>query len=329
MSTANDVPKEEDPEVSSKRKIKQLDPLAITESLGLQTYRKDTRLPWSKEEDAQLMRAIRELYPEEELKNIRPESIEWDAVSEKIGSDGIRKAKDCRKRWCHSLDPSLRRGKWTPEEDELLIQAHQKYGPSWQKVSIEIKGRTDDQCAKRYLEVLDPSTKDRLRPWTYDEDLLLIRQIKIHGTKWRTIAGEISGRPSLTCRNRWRKIVTDVVRGKANPLVTREVDLITNGSLDSKVLQQNIEDSHAKEMLKKKKIIKAQQKSQLKKKKNPAPPKEQPKPDEPTHSLPSAPIPYQPAKRLIPPSAITRPVTSETTWKYSLGSEQDNLLVQS
>lgn len=69
------------------------------------------------------------------------------------------------------LRPHSSEGKWTPEEDELLVKAFEKFGSAWLKVAQEIKGRTDDQCAKRYVEVLDPKTKDRLKPWTEEEDL--------------------------------------------------------------------------------------------------------------------------------------------------------------
>lgn len=215
-----------------KKGSNRIDPLTVTESLGFQTFRRASRKPWSKEEDMQLIQAINE-HSSVESRTIDPDSIKWDVISQKIFPNGTRKAKDCRKRWCNSLDPTLKKGKWTKEEDERLIEKYNKYGASWQKVASEIPGRTDDQCAKRYIEVLDPSMKDRLKPWSHDEDLQLVRQVGIHGTKWRTIALEIKGRPSLTCRNRWRKLVTDVVRGKADPVLRREVNFVRSGQMSS------------------------------------------------------------------------------------------------
>ncbi|ODQ81002.1 hypothetical protein BABINDRAFT_160422 [Babjeviella inositovora NRRL Y-12698] len=197
-----------------------IDPLQVTRSLGYQTFRRETRQPWTKAEDALLKSLVEEHY------NPKIDMIKWDVISKRLDS---RKPKDCRKRWSNSLDPSLRKGKWTAEEDKALLQAFGKWGTSWQKVSQDIVGRTDDQCAKRYMEVLDPNTKDRLRPWTRDEDLELIKRVKKYGTKWRTISMEMANRPSLTCRNRWRKIVTDVVRGKADQAIVEEVNLINNG----------------------------------------------------------------------------------------------------
>lgn len=42
--------------------------------------------------------------------------------------------KDCRKRWLHSLDPSLRKGRWTSQEDEILLSAYARLGPLWNDI---------------------------------------------------------------------------------------------------------------------------------------------------------------------------------------------------
>ncbi|CAX42310.1 Myb-like DNA-binding protein, putative [Candida dubliniensis CD36] len=221
---------------SVRKRVVHIDPLEITQSLGFQTFRKGARKPWTKEEDSRLSSLVETEYP----KPIDVEKVNWDYIAETLFPDGFRKGKECRKRWCNSLNPSLRRGKWSKEEDEKLVRAFEKYGASWLKVSQEIEGRTDDQCAKRYMEVLDPNTKNRLKPWSMEEDLRLIQQIKIHGTKWRTISNGFEGRPSLTCRNRWRKLVTDVVRGKADPLIKSQVENVTQKSIDDESNKDNI-----------------------------------------------------------------------------------------
>lgn len=212
--------------MSMKKKYEPIDPLAATESLGFQTHRRGARKPWTRQEDEALIHLIGQMHPD--TTQLDPETVKWDALAEQLSPDGLRKPKDLRKRWCNSLDPSLRRGRWTKEEDDMLVNAYKTYDANWQRVAKEIPGRTDDQCAKRYLEVLDPETKDRLRPWSREEDLKLIRQVKLHGTKWRTVCLDLKGRPSLTCRNRWRKIVTDVVRGTADAYVEEEVRAITS-----------------------------------------------------------------------------------------------------
>ncbi|CAN3361368.1 hypothetical protein DICA3_F03532 [Diutina catenulata] len=275
-----------DKQPSTKKRVQHVDPLAVTASLGFQTFRRESRKPWTKEEDLQLQRLMLEMYGTD-TSELDPETVKWDVIAQRMEAAG-RKPKDCRKRWSNSLDPNLRKGKWTKEEDERLVQAYGKWGPAWQKVSAEITGRTDDQCAKRYIEVLDPSIKDRLKPWSREEDVRLIRQVKMHGTKWRTISGDFNGRTSLTCRNRWRKLVTEVVRGNADEVIKQEVDNVTNGNANL------VPASAAKH-------IKAE----------PAP----------------VPAPVAPTPQRLPQhhQKHTKPVTSTTEWKYSLDSKSSNV----
>ncbi|KAJ1936720.1 hypothetical protein EC988_008113, partial [Linderina pennispora] len=115
-----------------------------------------------------------------------------------------RTNKSCRKRWFHSLDPSLHKGPWTPEEDNLLRERVSQFPAQWSRVAEGIPGRTDDQCAKRWRESLDPEI-DRGK-WRPEEDRLLLEKFAEFGTQWQKIATFFQGRPGLHCRNRWRKI---------------------------------------------------------------------------------------------------------------------------
>ncbi|QBM88570.1 Myb-like DNA-binding protein BAS1 [Metschnikowia aff. pulcherrima] len=215
----------------AKKATHSVDTLAFTESLGLQTFRKGQRKTWLKPDDEHLLHRLKELYPAEYAANtLNARGIDWDLVAESFR--GERKAKDCRKRWALSLDPNLRRGKWTPAEDALLVQQFAKYGALWQQVALQIEGRTEHQCLKRYYEVLDPNVRNRLQPWTEAEDLLLIELVTRHGTKWKTIANELQGRPSLTCRNRWRNLVTAVVRGRASTVIVDKMAAKFDGNFE-------------------------------------------------------------------------------------------------
>lgn len=258
------------------RRLAPINTLDITAQLGYQTFRRQLRKPWSREEDELLTQLVqRHFHPQVDL-------IKWDLVAELLPH---RRAKDCRKRWCNSLDPMLKKGRWTVEEDRALMEAHARLGPSWQRVQQEIPGRTDDQCAKRYIEVLDPSTRDRLRRWTPDEDMALIQRVKRYGTKWRTISGEMAGRPLLTCRNRWRKIVTDVARGKASSEIAKAVEEANRG------------------------VQTEEEEQQL-----PAP-AAPPPPQTSTWTAPAAPLAL-PQSYVVP--AVPTSTGTTTNWKYSL-----------
>ena len=176
-----------------RKKIEPIDTLALSESLGVQTFRRGLRRPWTKDEDARLLAQLHTLYPQ-----LPPaKDINWDAVARPLAP--TRKPKDCRKRWLSLLDPRLRRGKWLAEEDQKLVELYARHGTQWQLVLAEIPGRTEHQCSKRYLEVLDPALRERLRAWTEAEDLELVAQVRAHGTKWRTVARALEGRPPILC----------------------------------------------------------------------------------------------------------------------------------
>ena len=249
----------ERPKKAKKAKAKRMesfDLLEITESLGYQIHRKSGRNSWSKEEDDELRAlmsgALIELGYTDGLNGVKTiqqsldvtKSIPWDSLAQRFRNT-LRNGKDLRKRWSGSLDPNLKKGRWTKDEDDRLIRAYEKHGSHWLSVSLEISGRTEDQCAKRYIEVLGPGSKGRLREWTLEEDLLLISKVKAYGTKWRKISSEMEFRPSLTCRNRWRKIITTVVRNQAAPEIAAAVkenkDLdLSNGTV-SNIKKENNE----------------------------------------------------------------------------------------
>ncbi|KAL6915597.1 hypothetical protein FSHL1_007048 [Fusarium sambucinum] len=155
------------------------------------------RRPWTTAEDATLRSLVGHFGAS------RGSEGRWKDIA--AGLEG-RTAKDCRKRWLHSLDPSLRKGRWTSQEDEILLSAYARLGPLWNDIASLIPGRKDDQCSKRYNDILNPSAKNRLSDWTSNEDNLLRQGVAALGHRWVAISARIPGRPPLTCRNRWRTL---------------------------------------------------------------------------------------------------------------------------
>jgi hypothetical protein len=153
---------------------------------------KTDKTAWTADED-NLLRLAVQLYGDR--------SERWTKIAACVPG---RTNKMCRKRWFHSLDPNLRKGPWTEEEDDLLRKAVEKHNRVWCKVAESIPGRTDDQCAKRWKECLDPDIDHT--EWTDQEDALLIQKYSEYGSQWQQIAQFFQGRPGLHCRNRWRKI---------------------------------------------------------------------------------------------------------------------------
>ncbi|KAI9226698.1 MAG: Homeodomain-like protein, partial [Piptocephalis tieghemiana] len=144
--------------------------------------------PWTPEEDELLVRLVHE-HPDR-----------WAAIAAHLPG---RSNKACRKRYLRSLDPSIHKGPWTQEEDGQLREAYAKHGCQWCKVAQCVPGRTDDQCAKRWREGINPSISRS--HWTAQEDEALVQAVLTHGTKWSHIADILGGgRVGLQCRYRWR-----------------------------------------------------------------------------------------------------------------------------
>ncbi|XP_051022414.1 snRNA-activating protein complex subunit 4 [Acomys russatus] len=107
-------------------------------------------------------------------------------------------------RWTKSLDPSLKRGFWAPEEDAKLLQAVAKYGAQdWFKIREEVPGRSDAQCRDRYIRRLHFSLKKGR--WNAKEEQQLIQLIEKYGVgHWARIASELPHRSGSQCLSKWK-----------------------------------------------------------------------------------------------------------------------------
>ena len=61
-----------------------------------------------------------------------------------------RIGKQCRERWNNHVDPSIRKGKWTEEEDLLLFEAQSVFGNRWTEISKLLPGRTENNVKNRF-----------------------------------------------------------------------------------------------------------------------------------------------------------------------------------
>ncbi|CAM9596134.1 unnamed protein product [Ectocarpus sp. 12 AP-2014] len=89
---------------------------------------------WDAEEDAALMKLATAPF-----KN-------WGVLSQSMSG---RTSKQCRERWCHHLDPSINKGAYTEEEDNIIIETQAKLGNRWSQIAARLPGRTENSIKIR------------------------------------------------------------------------------------------------------------------------------------------------------------------------------------
>jgi hypothetical protein len=128
-------------------------------------------------------------------------------------------------RWEKCLNPSLCKGSFTPEEDQMIIEHVSIHGPChWPILCKALENRrSPKQCRERWSNHLNPDLNTN--SWTAAEDQILLSEYGRIGPRWVTIAQVLPGRSDNAVKNRWNTTLKSrfTVPGEAKKVRMRPV----------------------------------------------------------------------------------------------------------
>lgn len=89
------------------------------------------------------------------LVNNQKDRVNWKTISQIMNG---RTPRQCRERYNDYLRPNILNGKWTDEEDQLLLKLHEKLGSQWSTIAQHFPQRSRINIKNHYRSIV---TKQR------------------------------------------------------------------------------------------------------------------------------------------------------------------------
>ena len=150
---------------------------------------------WSKDDDNALMDLMRKIKS--------PKS--WDPIAKKF--ERGKSAREIHDRWTRYLKPGSRKGQWTDEEDQVVVETVQNSMEDpftrWSDLAQRLPGRVGKQVRDRWVNHLNPAINHL--PFSREDDLLLWNGHNVAGKRWVEISAKYfkGTRSENHIKNRW------------------------------------------------------------------------------------------------------------------------------
>lgn len=174
---------------------------------------------------------------------------------------------ECLSRWHKVIKPGLIKGKFSQDEDSILINAVREYGQNWSIIrKLKLSNRTPKQLRERWINYLNPEKQDLI--WDTDKDKELLSKFLKCGSKWNLISKLIPGTTENLVKNRFycllrstalqrikqensiirkKQLEMDIVDYYFDSKPLTEEDVLKDKSIDKvKVVKQNSIHSNSK-----------------------------------------------------------------------------------
>jgi hypothetical protein len=119
----------------------------------------------------------------------------------------------CRYKW-YELIKAKRKGRWSTEEESMLLQLVKVHGRSWSYLQRFFNGRTNKQLYDKFVALSKVKSKPVWKKWSKNEERLLIKSVSNGNLScprherlktWKDVA-ELLGRSQHSCRLKFTRL---------------------------------------------------------------------------------------------------------------------------